>query len=92
MSDIVKETMGLKSARFEAKKDFVLPKGGTIIKNEHSMTVREITNGFIISKSYDIKWTLGDDSNYEYFTKEWFTETNPMTITMPKEMSLADKL
>ncbi|ALN97140.1 hypothetical protein [Flavobacterium phage FpV4] len=83
----------IESAEFEGKREFKLPEGATVIKNSHTISVREIENGFILRKSYDIKWTLGDDSNYEYFSKEWWSKENPLKITMPKEeKSLADKL
>jgi hypothetical protein len=83
----------LKSARLESKKSFTLPKGATITKKNVSLTVREIENGYLLSKSYDIEWSDSKGSNhYEYFTKEWFSETNPIEINMPDEKSLADKL
>jgi len=84
----------LKSARLESKKNFVLPKGATVTKKNVSLTVREIENGFLLSKSYDLEWTDANGSNhYEYFTKEWYSETNPIEINMPEETkSLADKL
>lgn len=85
----------LKSASLEKKKDFTLPKGGTIISKEVRLNVEEIENGFLLRKSYDIKWTSkeSDDSNYEYFTRTWFSKDNPIQITMLDESkSLADKL
>lgn len=85
----------LKSASLEKKKDFTLPKGGVIISKEVRLSVEEIENGFLLRKSYDIKWTNAesDDSNYEYFTRTWFSKDNPIQITMPDETkSLADKL
>jgi len=85
----------LKSASLEKKKDFVLPKGGTIISKEVRLNVEEIENGFLLRKSYDIKWTGpdSDGSNYEYFTRTWFSKDNPIEINMPDDSkSLADKL
>ncbi len=85
----------LKSASLEKKKDFTLPKGATIISKEVRLSVEEIENGFLLRKSYDIKWTNGEDdaSNYDYFTRTWFSKDNPIQITMPDESkSLADKL
>ena len=76
----------------EKKKSFTLPEGATIISQSERVTVREIENGFIMSKSFDIKYQVGDDNNYEYYTKEWFSKDNPVQITMPKEKSLAEKL
>jgi len=85
----------LKSASLENKKNFTLPKGASIISKEVRLNVEEIENGFLLRKSYDIKWTNAesDDSNYEYFTRTWFSKDNPIEITMPDESkSLADKL
>lgn len=83
----------IKSARLEAKKEFKLPKGATIIKKDVNLSVEEIENGFLLRKSYDIKWSNAEgDSNYEYFSKSWFSEENPITVNMPEEKSLADKL
>ena len=84
----------LMNAEFEGKKEFVLPEGAVIIKNSHTISVREIENGYILRKSYDIKYMVGDESQYEYFSKEWYSKENPLTITLPKDSnkSLADKL
>ena len=85
----------LKSASLEKKKNFTLPKGGTIISKEVRLNVEEIENGFLLRKSYDIKWTNAESegTNYEYFSKTWFSKENPIQINMPEESkSLADKL
>jgi hypothetical protein len=84
----------LGNIEIEEQKEFVLPEGGILIKSSESISVRKITNGFILRKSYDIKWkpSEGDDTQYEYYTKEWYCATNPVSISMPKEKSLAEKL
>jgi len=83
----------LKSARLESKKSFTLPKGGSITKKNVSLSVKEIENGFLLTKSYDLEWVDSKGSNhYEYFDKNWFSKENPIQITMPDEKSLADKL
>jgi hypothetical protein len=84
----------LMNAEIEGKKTFTLPEGATIIKKSTNIRVREIENGFLISKSYDIQWTPkdGDDTKYDYITKEWYQKENPVQINMPKDKSLADKL
>lgn len=78
----------------EGKREFKLPKGGTIIKKSSTISVREIENGFILRKNYDIKWMKeGGETHYEYFTKEFYSKKNPVTIAEPKEeKDLADKL
>lgn len=83
----------LKSARLESKRTFTLPKGGTITKKNVSLSVKEIENGFLLTKSYDLEWTDSKgNTHYEYFNKDWFSEKNPIEINMPDEKSLADKL
>jgi len=86
--------MELKSATLITKKCFELPAGATLVSKEVRTEVEEIENGFLIRNSYDIKWKAkgSDSNNYEYYNKTWFSETNPIEITMPKEVSLADKL
>lgn len=83
----------IKEASFESKKEFKLPQGATMISSSHRVTVEEIENGFILRKSYDIKYSKkgSDENGYEYFTKSWYSKENPLQITMPKETSLADK-
>ena len=82
------------NARVEGKKEFTLPQGATIIKKSVDIRVREIENGFLICKSYDIQWTPqgSTDTKYDYFCKEWYQKDNPVKINMPKEKSLAEKL
>ena len=83
----------LSEISLEGKKNFQLPEGASIISKTENISVKEIENGFVLRKSYDITYKIGDDNNYEYFTKEWYSKENPLKITMPKEeKSLADKL
>jgi len=84
----------LMNAEIEGKKTFTLPEGATIVKKSTNIRVKEIENGFIICKSYDIQYMLGesDDTKYEYYSKEWYQKENPIKINMPKEKSLANKL
>lgn len=84
----------LGNIEIEEQKEFVLPKGATLIKSTENISVRKISNGYVLRKSYDIKWkpSGSDDTQYEYYSKEWFSETNPVSIAIPKEKSLADKL
>ena len=84
----------LKSARLESKKSFTLPKGGTITRKNVSLSVKEIENGYLLTKNYDLEWTDSKGNNhYEYFDKNWFSKDNPIEINLPDETkSLADKL
>jgi hypothetical protein len=84
----------LKNISVEEKKSFSLPPGATVISKSTNMSVREIKNGFILRKSYDIKWKAAgsDENQYEYYTDEWYSKDNPISITMPKDKSLAESL
>jgi len=81
-------------ASFESKKSFQLPEGAEVISESKRITVREIENGFVLNMSCDLKYKRSGEegTQYEYYTKEWFSKDNPLKITMPKEKSLADKL
>ena len=46
----------IKNVEVEEQKSFVLPAGATIIKKTINMSVRKIKNGYVLRKSYDIKW------------------------------------
>lgn len=83
----------ISSASFEKKAEVNLPEDAEILKKDVSVRVEEIENGFIVSKAYDIKYRLGDETNYEYYTKRWYTEENPIDIDddIEDELSLADK-
>ena len=78
----------------EEQKPFVLPEGATIVKKTVNMSVRKIRNGYVLRKSYDIKWKMedSDDTQYDFYVDEWYSKDNPVTVTMPKEKSLAEKL
>lgn len=84
------ETSELRSASFEPKKVLKLPKGAKIISKEVRFAVEEIENGYIIRKSYDIKWKKdGDGTIYDYITKSWYSKENPISID--EDLALADK-
>ena len=86
----------LKAAKLETKAINKVPKGATIIQEEVSITIKEIENGFLIRKNYDIKYQVSKEksTDYLYYTKEWYTKENPMSIDMKaiSEKSLAEKM
>jgi len=85
----------LKECSFESKKEVTIPADATITKKSYRMTVEEIENGFILSKSWDIEFvTASGEKSYEYYTQRWHTKDNPMTIKegAVKEKSLAEKI
>ena len=85
----------LGNIEIEEQREFVLPKGAILIKSTENISVRKIVNGYVLRKSYDIKWKAksDEDTQYDYYSKEWYSQENPVSITMPKmNKSLADKL
>lgn len=78
----------------ETKKNNIPPKGATIIEKNVRTETREIENGWIVSKNYDGRYIPkgGKDNDYgSYFSysKEWYSKTNPLTITL-NDKGLAD--
>lgn len=86
----------LKSVNKSSKREIPrMPKGAKILSKNIRMEVEEIENGFLISKCYDIKYeyTSGTDqdikTDYMYYTKKWFSKTDPLTIKLD-DKALAD--
>lgn len=77
----------LENARIKGKKTVKLPKGATILKKEVDTTVEEIENGFIVEKRYDIKYSINKTTDYLYYTKKVYTETNPIKIEEDKMLA-----
>ena len=87
------EKTSLENVSLSSKESFKLPEGATITKKEVSVRVEEIENGFLISKSYDINYKVGDESSYEYYTKKFFSKDNPLADSLSEieeATSLAD--
>lgn len=83
----------MKNASFEGKSKFELPKDAEVLNSSYSIRVEEIENGFIICKNYDIKYRIGDNVEYSYHCKKWFSKENPMSINLEdEEVPLEDKL
>ena len=86
----------IKKASFSPKDEHKIPKGARIISKEVRMNVKEIENGYIIEKNYDIKYKLKnkDYTDYIYITKTWYSKDNPIIIKNSKDSPkmLADKL
>lgn len=80
----------LKNASFDSKSNFKLPEGAEVISNTFSINVEEIENGFIVRKSYDIKYQIGERIDYAYHNKKWYSKKNPLKVEM-KEIPLEDK-
>lgn len=84
---------GLKSAAMISKEDSkAIPKGATVTRKEVRITVEEIENGFILSKTIDASYKLNGQNEYLYTTKKYFTKDNPLDDALEDlgEKSLAD--
>ena len=77
----------MEDVNFEGKDQSKLPKGATVVKKEVRINVKEIENGFILRKSYDIKYTLGKNTDWLYYTKEVYSEDNPIQIKEDKMLA-----
>lgn len=72
-----------------------IPDGATILRKSVNTSVEEIENGFITTKSWDIKYEIkkeGEDdtrTDYVYFSKKWYTKEDPLVLKVTNK-SLAD--
>lgn len=79
--------MEVENAKIKGKKVVKLPKGAVVLKKEVDTTVEEIENGFIIEKRYDIKFSHNKTTDYLYYTKKVYSETNPIKIEEDKMLA-----
>jgi len=82
----------LTRATFKQKEIDNIPKGAKILSKDVSITVEEIENGYLVSKSIDIKYEYDKKNDYSYITKKYFAKENPLELDMEKisDKSLAD--
>ncbi len=82
----------LSRATFKQKEVDNIPKNAKILSKEVSVTIEEIENGFLVSKSTDIKYEVDKRTEYCYHTKKYFAKENPLDIDMTKieDKTLAD--
>lgn len=82
----------LSHASFNSKSQFKLPTGATIIEKKVSINVEEIENGFLINKSFDIKYEYPDGgTDWAYVTKKLYNKKNPLKLEKT-EIPLEDKI
>lgn len=81
------EKQAMEDVSFEGKDKSKLPEGASVIKKEVRINVKEIENGFILRKSFDIKYTLGENTDWLYYTKEVYSEENPIQIKEDKMLA-----
>ena len=82
----------LSRATFKQKEVDSIPKGAKILSKDVSVTVEEIENGFLVSKSTEVKYEYEKRTDYSYNTKKYFAKENPLELDMEKisDKSLAD--
>ena len=86
--------MELTRASFKAKEVDTIPAKAKVLSKDVSLTVEEIENGFLISKSTEIKYQTDGRTDYSYQTKKWYSDSNPLEIDESKfkDKSLAQML
>lgn len=82
----------LSRATFKKKEIDNIPKGAKILSKDVSITVEEIENGFLVSKSIEVKYSIEKRTDWSYITKKYFSKENPLEIDMENfgEKTLAD--
>lgn len=76
----------------ETRKSKEPPAGAKIISESVRTETEEIENGWILTKNYDVSYMLGKEKNWTYYTKKWFSKTNPITVTVNvNDKALADQ-
>lgn len=80
--------MTAKNLTVRSKETGKIPKGAKIISKNIQTVVEEIENGYLIIKSYDIEYSLGDKNDYRHFSKKLYSKENPVEIK--NEAMLAD--
>lgn len=91
----VKSSLKISQAKFDKKEIVKLPSGAEIITKDQDISVKEIENGFIISVRTEIKYKAKgkDYTDYLYYTKDWYSKDNPITVDVKMvEKSIADLL
>lgn len=57
------------------------------VSKDKSISVRKIENGFVVSES----GTIGKGKNSQYYNKEYYSITDPVSINLPKKVSFGGK-
>lgn len=68
------------------------PAGSKIVDETVRIETEEIENGWLISKVFDGRYKEkgSDDTQYYYYTKKWYSKTDPLEIKLA-DSSLADE-
>ena len=64
--------------------------GAKILHKSVNTSTEQIENGYLITKSYDIKYQdAKGQSDYAYYTKKWYSKEDPLEIKI-KDSALAE--
>ena len=77
--------MESKEISYESKEEKTIPAGAKVLKKSCSVGIREIENGFIMRKSYDVKFSVNEQIDWLYYTEETYYKTDP---TAKKEKTM----
>lgn len=72
---------------FRPKDVYKMPPGAKVISKKLDVCVQEIENGFIVKKSYDIKFECEGREDYMYYCKKVFSKTNPVEFKEDKNLA-----
>ena len=72
----------LTRATFKQKEVDNIPKGSKVLSKDVSITVEEIENGFLVSKSTEVKYEYNKKTDWCYHTKKFYAKENPLEIDM----------
>lgn len=81
------EELGTENVSFQGKDKTKLPEGAEVIKKTVNITIKEIENGFVCRKNYDIRYSLEGGTDYLYYSKEVYSEENPIQIKENKMLA-----
>lgn len=81
------------TVRKDTKKEEIkpIPKGASILSQNITTDVKEIENGYLITKRTETRYRLNKDSgtDYHYEDRSWYSKEDPLTINT-KDKALAD--
>ena len=83
----MKITKDLANINLVKKDKTKLPAGAVVTKESVNVSVEEIENGFIVTKSFEINYTLKGRTDYMYYSKKAYFKENPIQIKEDKMLA-----
>lgn len=72
----------LESAEYKEKDKTSIPIDAKILRKSTRISVEEIENGFILSKTIDVEYEVEGRQDWKHLTKKYFSKTNPLDVDM----------